>query len=71
MLDNNGHVNNGQFVHLAMSYAPKERAWQELRVTYKKQARPGESLTPVVCEDGERVLITLSTDEPACLVELR
>ena len=71
MLDNNGHVNNGQFVHLAMSYAPKGRAWQELRVTYKKQARPGESLTPVVCEDGDRILITLSTDEPACLVELR
>ena len=70
MLDNNGHVNNGQFVHLAMSYAPKGQAWSELQVVYKKQARLGDRITPVVSRDGGRVRISLETDEPACVVEL-
>ena len=81
MLDNNGHVNNGQFVHLAMSYAPKGAKVAELRVEYKKQARPGEVITPVVAtqsscteDDGtecDRTVVELRTDEPACIVELR
>ena len=70
MLDNNGHVNNGQFVHLAMSYAPKGAEITELRVEYKKQARPGDTITPVVCVDEARTVISLNTDEPACVVEL-
>ena len=70
MLDNNGHVNNGQFVHLAMSYAPKGLEWRELRVIYRKQARPGDRITPVVSRDEKRVKISLDTDEPACEAEL-
>ena len=70
MLDNNGHVNNGQYVHLAMSYAPKGCEWSELRVVYKKQARPGDRITPVVSRDAGRVQISLETDEQACVVEL-
>ena len=70
MLDNNGHVNNGQFVHLAMSYAPKGAEITELRVEYKKQARPGDTITPQVCVDEARTVISLNTDEPACVVEL-
>ena len=70
MLDNNGHVNNGQFVHLAMSYLPKDVSVRELRVEYKKQARPGEMITPVVSTENERTVIALMTDGPACIVEL-
>ena len=70
MLDNNGHVNNGQFVHLAMSYAQKGVRIAELRVEYKKQARLGDVITPTVAK-GECTVIVLSTDEPACIVEIR
>ena len=70
MLDNNGHVNNGQFVHLAQSYAPKNAAVTGLRVEYRKQARPGDTITPVVSEAEGRVVISLNTDETACVVEL-
>ncbi|MBR5712947.1 MAG: acyl-[Lachnospiraceae bacterium] len=76
MLDNNGHVNNGQFVHLAMSYVPKGVKIAGLRVEYKKQVRPGEVIRPVIASedlgaDGARTVIVLATDEPACIVEIR
>ncbi len=70
MLDNNGHVNNGQFVHLAMSYLPKDISIVGLRVEYRKQVRPGESITPVVSAENERTVIALMTDGPACIVEV-
>ena len=57
-------------VHLAMSYAPRDAEITELRVEYKKQARPGDTITPQVCVDEARTVISLNTDEPACVVEL-
>ena len=71
MLDNNGHVNNGQFVHLAMSYVPAGAEVREFRVEYKKQARFGESITPIVSTEDGRTVVVLATDEPACISEIR
>ena len=70
MLDNNGHVNNGQFVHLAMSYVPAGADVREFRVEYKKQARLGESITPIVSTEDGRTVVVLATDEPACISEI-
>ncbi len=59
MLDANGHVNNGQYVHLAESFLPKGQRFCRLRTEYRKQALPGDSLIPVIDENGERILVTL------------
>ena len=49
-LDTNHHVNNGQFVHIAMQEAFGDTMPQvaRLRVEYKKQAHLGDLLYPVI-----------------------
>lgn len=71
MLDNNGHINNGQFVRLGMSYLPSDRGFTWFRVEYKKQARLGDVLRPVWASDEDRDAVALMIgDERACLLEL-
>lgn len=71
MLDNNGHINNGQFVRLGMSYMPVDRGFTWLRVEYKKQARLGDVLRPECISDEDRDVVVLSNgEERACLLEL-
>lgn len=52
-LDTNRHVNNGQYVRMAMEYLPEEFEICRLRAEYKKQALLGDVIYPrvVVAED--------------------
>ncbi len=52
-LDSNHHVNNGQYVRLAMAYGPKDQEIARIRVEYKKQAYLGDTIVPVVYAVGE------------------
>ena len=71
MLDNNGHINNGQFVRLGMSYMPTDRGFTWLRVEYKKQARLGDVLRPVRFSDDDRDVVVLKNGaDGACILEL-
>lgn len=47
-LDTNHHVNNSQYVTMAMEYLPDNFLVRELRVEYKKQAVAGDRICPVV-----------------------
>ena len=47
-LDSNHHVNNGQYVRLAMAYGPEDQDIARIRVEYKKQAYLGDTIVPVV-----------------------
>ncbi len=62
-LDSNGHVNNGQFVRIAMEQLPIEVKPAELRAEYKHQIRLGQMVTPQFSVNGERAVVTLSTEE--------
>lgn len=53
-LDGNGHVNNGKYVQLASEYLPEGFAVSRLRAEYKRQARMGDVLYPLV-EQGDGV----------------
>lgn len=71
-LDTNNHVNNGQYVRMAMEYLPKGFAIRQMRAEYKKQALLGERIYPVVYNDGERsctVALNNEEDKPYCVVE--
>ncbi len=59
MLDVNGHVNNGQYVHLAEAFLPKDRRFYRLRAEYRKQAILGDSLIPRTDGKEECVSVTL------------
>lgn len=58
-LDTNHHVNNQQFISIAMDYLPEEFAVGQVRAEYKKQAFLEDVLMPRVKEEGNRVFVTL------------
>ena len=72
-LDANGHVNNGQYVKIAMSYIPQTRDYTHLRVEYRAQAHLGDLIYPMVYESDSAVNITLNNEEgtPYACLELK
>lgn len=61
-LDTNHHVNNGQYVRMAMDCIPGKFLIGQLRVEYKRQAVLGDEIHPVVTvgEDGKRYTVSLN-----------
>ena len=53
MLDTNRHVNNGQYVHIAQSYLPDDLRYTYFRCEYKKQARLGDKMIPVLAQNDQ------------------
>ena len=56
-LDTNKHVNNRQYVQMAMECLNKEAKVKELRVEYKKQAVLGDEIYPSACQVNEKEVI--------------
>ncbi|MBO5208391.1 MAG: acyl-[acyl-carrier-protein] thioesterase [Lachnospiraceae bacterium] len=73
-LDTNGHVNNGQYVRMAMDYVPKEFQISQLRTEYKKQAVLNNRIIPVVAvnETGSIYTVCLNGEDgkPYSIIEL-
>jgi len=62
-LDTNHHVNNGQYVMMAMFVlGTKERA-REVRVEYKRQAVLGDKIVPVVYREGNSAYVSMDSEE--------
>ncbi len=77
-LDTNNHVNNGQYIRMAMDcLKDKEAHIKQLRAEYKKQALLGDVLHPVVnvsnLSDNIIYTVSLNDDENAavCVVQLK
>lgn len=62
-LDTNHHVNNGQYVRMAMfALGMKEKA-KELRVEYKRQALLGNKVIPVLYKDKNMAFVSLNGED--------
>lgn len=73
-LDTNHHVNNGQYVRIALDSLNKEGQIRQLRAEYKKQVVLGDVLVPwtTETEDGKSVVVLKDqTDNICCIVELQ
>lgn len=71
-LDTNHHVNNGQYIRIAMEYLPEEFAIRQMRAEYKKQALLGDVFEPVVYRTAPNVcIVALNNEEgqPYCIAE--
>lgn len=70
-LDTNRHVNNGQYVRIALdAVAPAEHP-QRIRAEYKKQAHLGDVLVPMVYVRDSGVTVDLRLEgESCCVVEI-
>lgn len=58
-LDTNHHVNNGQYVNMAMEFLPENFAVGQLRAEYKKQAFLDDVIYPKVFLDKGVCVVTL------------
>lgn len=69
-LDTNHHVNNGQYVTMAMEFLDSTETVRELRVEYKKQAVLGDEIVPVVYEtpDGKIIALNSTDGKPYAVV---
>lgn len=70
-LDGNHHVNNGQYIHMALEYLPADFAVKQLRAEYKRQAHLKDRIVPrVYAGDGRMTVALCGTDaEPYAAVE--
>lgn len=72
-LDTNGHVNNGQYVRIAMDYVPDDLNIRQMRAEYKKSAILDDVIYPVVVDSKEQNRYTISLNgedgKPYSIVE--
>lgn len=70
-LDTNNHVNNVQFVDMAMNSLPADFVIRQLRVEYRQQAHMGDELIPYVVRGEDRCIVSLRSPEgkPYAVVE--
>lgn len=71
-LDTNHHVNNGQYLRIAMDYLPVGTVIRQMRAEYKKSALLGDFVVPFVKKDNGRYTILLSREnsEIYAIIEL-
>ncbi len=58
-IDTNEHVNNCQYVQMAVEMLPKGKRVRQLRVDYKKSAVWGDIIYPKVAEEPGRTVVLL------------
>lgn len=70
-LDTNHHVNNCQYVQMAMDYLPEDFKIRQMRAEYKQQARLNDVICPCVAAEADRTTILLNDqkNEPYAVVE--
>lgn len=72
-LDTNHHVNNCQYVQMAMDYLPADFKIHQMRAEYKQQARLYDVICPAKAEEDIRTTILLNDQkgEPYAVVEFK
>ncbi len=64
-LDTNHHVNNQQFIDIAMNYLPEDFPIGQVRAEYKKQAYLDDKLVPVVLRNEDKIYVILQDESGA------
>lgn len=62
-IDTNEHVNNCQYVQMAMEMLSKEIQVHQLRVDYKKSAVLGDIIYPKIAEEADRIVTELCDED--------
>lgn len=62
-LDTNRHVNNEQYIRMAVGYLPVDFVTGELRVEYHRQARLGDLIYPKLAAEEDGIVVSLDNEE--------
>ena len=70
-IDTNYHVNNGQYVQMAMEVIPEDYEICELRVEYKKAATLGDLLVLMMAKEENKIVVGICNEagNPYAIVE--
>ena len=70
-IDTNNHVNNCQYVQMAMEVLREDMRMRQVRVEYKKSAVYGDVILPKIAEETSRTVVELCDMEetPYAVVE--
>lgn len=71
-IDTNEHVNNSQYVQMALEMLKQEMQIEQVRVEYKRSAHLGDVICPGIAREKERTVVELcdSDEKPYAIVEL-
>jgi len=71
-IDTNGHVNNSQYVQMALEVMPEEISPRQVRVEYKKAAVHGDIIVPKIAAEEARTVVELCDEsgKPFAVVEI-
>ena len=72
-LDCNKHVNNGQYIKIALTYLPDGFKVRQLRAEYKKQAYKGDEIFPYIYTEEGKFIVGLydNNHQPVAIVEFK
>lgn len=62
-IDTNGHVNNGQYLNMAYAAIGEEISVKQMRAEYKKSAKAGDLIQPVVYKTQNYYVVALNNEE--------
>ena len=62
-IDYNKHLNNANYVRMAMELLPEDFVVSGLRVEYRVAAKLGDLLVPTIYKNGETIFVALSIGE--------
>lgn len=72
-IDTNEHVNNCQYVQMALEMLPRDVCIRQVRVDYKKSAVYGDVILPRIAVEQERTVVELCAKDgrPYAVLELK
>lgn len=72
-IDTNEHVNNCQYVQMALESLPKDKEVHQMRVEYKKSAVYGDVIYPMIAIEEDRTVIELCNEKarPYAVIEFK
>ena len=70
-LDSNNHVNNEQYIQIAMRYIPSGYNINRLLVEYKKSAYLGDTFYPMLIENDDYIGVSLDDSDGDTFVKVR
>lgn len=72
-LDTNHHVNNCQYIQMAMDYLPEDFQIRQMRAEYRQQARLHDVICPETAADEDKTVVKLNDTgaEPYAVVEFQ
>ena len=62
-IDTNHHVNNGQYIQLALDYLPADLRWKRVRAEYRKAAVLGDQMIPRVLSNEAGYFVVMEDKE--------